>query len=534
MKRNLLSRLLIATAAIFALSACAKVNYEGRPLGILGAPLAKQRGVQGGENNKFVMTEGEVREFQVEFVEALTADTNFVWTLMSKAKDVNVSDRFKSITGNAIAKSGQKFVTVQIAAVDVDNIRQGTQEFLIDLTPDNSAVTLSADLTLLDASKLPVVSFVQNLVVSDEKQEARLELQLSEASTEPVVVEVNLVNGSAIRHRNYNGFKTVSPNSEVQQTVVFAPNSLRAPLPVIGIRITNMCDIEFFGKINKFNIKGATVNNDKAKILIPCREPVEPPAPPQPPPPPPPVISLTENNKFVMSEGESKVLNLEFVEIFRSNTQFNWVIEPLDRNVVVSERFKTLSGSATALAGSNMLALDVSAVDIDNLRQGDQDFKVILTVASQVIEINLAADLLLIDKVKTPTARFVDETVSIPTNRSEGKAVIVLNEQSTLPITLVIETQNGTALDGKDYVGFKQTFVIPPGEVTIDIPVKLLPKDNCLSETDFSINVTRYENATMDQTKAVVVIPSTMNACPPPPPPRPPVVTPKPAFIPAN
>ncbi|MEQ1723048.1 MAG: Calx-beta domain-containing protein [Pseudobdellovibrio sp.] len=524
MKRNLLTGLLIAVASVSALTSCAKVNYEGRPLGILGAPSAKQKGIQTGDNNKFVMTEGEVREFQVEFVDALAADTNFVWTLMSKSKDVDANKRFKSINGNAVGKAGQKNVTVKISAVDVDNIRQGTQEFLIALTPENSPTSLSADLTLLDASKMPLVSFVQNIVVGDEKEEAFLELQLSEKTTEPVVVEVNLVDGSAKYHRNYNGFKTPSPNSEIKQVVVFAPNTMRARLPVIGIRITDMCDIDFAAKINKFNLKGATVANDIAKIIIPCRAPVEP------PPPPPQVISLTENNKFVMSEGETKVLNLEFVEIFRNSTSFNWFIEPTDRSVDVKNRFKTISGTSTAMAGSNSLALSLTSIDIDNLVQGDQDFKVILSVASQLIEINLSADLRLIDKVKMPAARFVTDRVSIPARSTDSNATIVLNEPSTLPITLVIETLDGTALDGKDYVGFKQTFVIPPGQVSLDIPIKLLPKEPCEDATDFLVVVTHIENVTMDQTKAIVVIPSTKDACKPPPPP--PVVVPKPAYSP--
>jgi hypothetical protein len=526
MKRNLITRLLISSIAVVAISSCAKVNYDNRPLGVFGVPSADLKNLQLAENNKFVMTEGEVREFQVEFVDALAADTNFVWSLMAKSSDVDVNKRFKASTGSSVGKAGQKNITLQISAVDVDNIRQGTQEFLIALTPDNSPVSLSADLSLLDASKMPVVSFTQNVVNSDERQEARLELQLSEKSTQPVVVEVNLVDGSAKRHRNYNGFKTPSPNNEVQQTIVFAPNTLRARLPIIGIRNTDMCDIEFAAKINKFNLKQATVANELAKIIIPCREPVEPPQPPAQ------IISLTDNNKFVMSEGDTKVFNLEFVDIFRNDINFNWAIEPADRSVKVNERFKTILGTATALAGSKNLVLNVTAVDVDNLVQGDQDFKIILSINSQLTEINLSADLQLIDKVKTPKAHFVSDKLTIPVDRTDGTVAIKLNEPSTLPITLDIETQDGKALAGKDYVGFKQAFVIPPGQVTLDIPVKLLLKAPCEEATDFSIIVTRKENVTMDQTRALVTIPSTKNMCKPPP--RPPVVIPKPAFVPLN
>ncbi len=276
MKYNLLKPAFVIFIFLGLMSSCAKVNYGGHAVGIntdtaAANQNAKTRNLDG-NSNKFVMTEGEVREFQFEFAQELKADTSFVWTLISKSTDVNVSDRFKTVTGSILVKAGQRILNIQISSVAADNIKQGNQDFVIAFTPENAATSLTADLTLLDIQKLPIVSFSQNVVEVDEKNEAYLELQLNEASSEPVVVEVNLINGTALRHRDYNGFKTPSPNSEAQQVVIFAPNVLRVSLPVVGVRMTDICDVEFYAKINKFNLKMASVQTEKAKIYIPCRE----------------------------------------------------------------------------------------------------------------------------------------------------------------------------------------------------------------------------------------------------------------------
>lgn len=119
---------------------------------------------------------------------------------------------------------------------------------------------------------LPVLSFSKSTAISDTKNEVRLELQLSKASSVPVVAEVLLINGSARYLRDFNGFKSglASIKAETHLTVIFAPNSTHQPLSVIGVRNTINCDTDFFVKISN-NLKNARLVKDKIKVIIPCR-----------------------------------------------------------------------------------------------------------------------------------------------------------------------------------------------------------------------------------------------------------------------
>lgn len=143
----------------------------------------------------------------------------------------------------------------------------------------------------LPAGNLPVINFVQDDVLMDSRMEARLELQLSEASKLPVTAVINLVNGSALHYRDFAGFR--SRSSETSQTVVFAPGTTRMPLPVIGGRRTRFCDTSFTAVISANRLQNAKVIDDSARITLPC-EMVEP-APDAPvfiPAPNPPIAPV--------------------------------------------------------------------------------------------------------------------------------------------------------------------------------------------------------------------------------------------------
>lgn len=514
MKLNLFARLLMISAAAVAFHSCAKVNYEGRP-GIFGAPNGGLGNNKLDGANAFRMTEGDKnREFTLQLTNAFNVDTNYSWTIVSKDQNINPADRFETLNGNSVGARGQKTLTVRISAVDIDSLRQGTQEFLIALTPQTGASreVLNADLTLLDAtlgttpppSNLPVVSFEQERVEADEREEARLALVLSKVSQEPVVVDVRLLDGSARHYRDYNGFKTPTPNDETEQTIIIPPGELRMELPVIGTRSNDNCGIEFFAKMSRITVRGATIVKDRSTIAIPCR---------LPPPPPPPVIDLVPGQRFVMSEGDTRTLTLQFVENFRQDAAFDWSLVSKDDAVNVADRFQTLSGRATARAGSNQLEISVAAVDINNRREGDQEFAISLNAVG--LRLNLTADLTLLDKVKQPAARFERERITAPQG-TVAVVKILLNETSTEPVSLNLKTQDGSARQGVHYEALEQTVVIAPQQTEVEIQVRILPQTACQEPSELALVATRVENATMERTRATIVIPKDEALCQPP------------------
>lgn len=512
MKLTVLKSLMLIIVAAAALGSCAKVNYEGRAR-LLGVPTPdnKVQGITLTENNKFVMTEGERRQFQLELAEPLAANTEFAWTIVNlpATQSIVLSTRFITLNGNTSGQAGSRNLTIDITAVPFDGIIQGTQDFLIALTPVGTDASVSADLKLLDLqqTQLPILSYVDNDVTADQNQEAQLELQLSAASNQQVVVDVHLIDATAQRFIDYIGFKMAMNRDEIKQTIRFPPGTTRMPLPIIGTRRDANCGTYFQAKMNKDNVRGATIPNEFARVRIPCITPPEP---------PPPVIELAGNQHVSLYEGDRREFTLRFVENFRQNVGFSWRLVSRDPNVNVAERFKVYSGQSVAGAGSNTLNIDVTAVDVDNLQQGTQEYDIALVPNGASSQ--LTARLTLYDRVKMPNARYDRTRLVIPQNRSDV-AKIILNEPSTLPVTIEIETQDGTARENVDYVPVRQTLIVPPGTTEIEVPIRILPQTECRQASDFYLVVTRIENATMSQRRAQIVIPRDENLCAPPPPP---------------
>ena len=268
---------------------------------------------------------------------------------------------------------------------------------------------------VISTETLPVISFIQSEVTLDLNLEARLGLQLSEASKQPVIITVNLVNGTALHYRDFAGFKVKS--AEVSQTVIFPPGTTRVNLPVIGGRHTRFCDTYFLAKINLGTQPKARVLNDTAKINVPCTfaEPTEP-APIVIPPPEPRV-------------------------------------EPCPPVVAPSPQ--------------------------------------------------------------TPiNVRFERERIDTQEHAKRVAVKIILDSISSLPITIELETQDGSAFDQVDYNKIKVQLTIPPGQNSIELPIELIKAHRCKSpelqgrETrfEFRLVATAIYNANMINPATIITV----------------------------
>ena len=116
-------------------------------------------------------------------------------------------------------------------------------------------------------SLLPEIRFSNYNVVFNRKLEAQLELELSQPSNVPVVVDVYLLNGTALHYRDFAGFKA---RNEMKQTIIFAPGETHRQLPVIGGRSTENCDSIFYVQMDKSSVQKAQIINFEAQVRILC------------------------------------------------------------------------------------------------------------------------------------------------------------------------------------------------------------------------------------------------------------------------
>lgn len=259
---------------------------------------------------------------------------------------------------------------------------------------------------IVETKKFPIISFVLDEVSMNQELEAQLELQLSEASNLPVIAVVNLVSGTAIPHRDFNGFKPYS-SARFSRTVVIPPGTTRVALPLIGGRRTYNCDSHFFAEINPQKLQQAKVLEKTAKIFLPC----------------------------------------EFAELPE--------VEPIPE-----------------------------------------------PIPQPIPELPVRA-------------YFQHDYIKTKEHKKRTSVKILLTRASSLPVVLDLETQNGTAFEEIDYVKVKNRLVIPPGQVSIEVPIQLVRAHRCKPKDDdqwwphdgkykFHVVVTAIANAEMLQPRATI------------------------------
>lgn len=123
-------------------------------------------------------------------------------------------------------------------------------------TPDPAPVPIT----------LPVLSFGYDEYVYDGENEVHIELILSQPSEAPVTVDVALVDGTAIYHRDYSGF--MAGGNDLKLSVVFAPKQTRIDLPHIFIQNNALCNTEFTAQL--VGAQHAVVNKDTTRIFLGC------------------------------------------------------------------------------------------------------------------------------------------------------------------------------------------------------------------------------------------------------------------------
>jgi hypothetical protein len=276
-------------------------------------------------------------------------------------------------------------------------------------------------------SGLPVLSFVESELAMDEELTARVEVQLSKASSTPVTFVVRLENGSAIHYRDYQGFKLpgkikYSANeAETRQTIVIPPGTTRMALPEIGGITTDYCDGFFYAKLNPNNVQGAQINDDTARISVPCQvsrprnglpppvrmpsplPPMEEPCPPEPSRPEPrpmpvPVPQAPVNvrwaKEFVKKSEDSKRAVMK-LEIDRSSSlPVTISVATVNGSAKAGRDFHPVNFNVTIPAGKKSVQFPVELITGDLCAQpGEREHDVrfeFAVVVTRVINGNIA------------------------------------------------------------------------------------------------------------------------------------------------
>lgn len=198
-----------------------------------------------------------------------------------------------------------------------------------------------------------------------------------------------------------------------------------------------------------------------------------------------------QTNAFEILEGEKKSFSVTLDETLSEDATFQWRILADERNsdVNVQSRLKTIEGTTSAKAQDGAIQIEIAAQDIDQEKQGDQYYKIILINASS--QSSMTAELKLIDQVTETGIKAL--AMSSDVINDNHMITLSLNEAASEDIIVDIETEDQTAKAGINYQGIKKQVIIPQGETQIQISLDLI-KVNCEKEKTFLVKLKTAQN----------------------------------------
>ncbi len=140
------------------LIACAKANY-GLPKNQTATGVATIS-----SNNQIIIQEGQSQFFEIVFSDTAKNNHTVTWKLVSVDRSIKVQDRFKAISGLLNVELGTRTTKIFLTAADIDQIKQGDQRFVLELT-DSENQTNQVQVLLKDV--IPQSSVQTNTVVSE-------------------------------------------------------------------------------------------------------------------------------------------------------------------------------------------------------------------------------------------------------------------------------------------------------------------------------------------------------------------------------
>lgn len=117
-------------------------------------------------------------------------------------------------------------------------------------------------------------------------------------------------------------------------------------------------------------------------------------------------------------------------------------------------------------------------------------------------------------------ARFENAVIKTNEHARRAEVEIQIDQKSTLPVTIDVETQNATATAEQDFHPVKMQVTIPPGKLSVSFVVDLKSAHHCSegqsgdeARFEFKVIATAITNANMQMPQAIVSVKKDVGHC---------------------
>jgi len=386
----------------------------------------------------------------------------------------NTSDGSAGVPGDYTAASGSvsfapgaTVATLSVPVVE-DTIDESNETFNVKLTgATNSAVGTpdTAGVTIVDNDGTPTVSFSSaNSSVSEGAGTAVIQVSLSNPSAATVNVSFQSSNGTAVAGSDYQ---------TATGTISFAPGTTTATF-VVTINEDTVDEADEVIQLALSNPSNATLGTpDSALLTIVDNDGT-------------PSVRLSQANYNAVESDGSVMVVLELSNPSMLPVTVNYLTS--NGTAVAGSDYTAASSSVTFAPGETTANFTV-VINNDNVNEASETLNVSLgNPVNAVLGAPSAASVTIADDDGPPTIQFSQAGFSV--NEKVGTVVltVTLSRASDRPVIAAYGTNDGTAINGSDYIAISGTLSFAPGSLTATLEIPIL--DDTVYEGNETFQVT--------------------------------------------
>jgi hypothetical protein len=420
---------------------------------------------------------------------AATSDVTVAWATEGDSGD------FAPGSGSLTFAPGETSKQLTVA-VTGDLLDEPDETFTVRLSEPSGAVIEDGDgvVTIRDDDEpgpLPLLRISDAAVPeSDADTSGTLTVSLDRPSTDTVTVDWATVAGTA------------GPDdfTESGGTVTFTPGQTTRPLPVT-VRGDDLVEQTETFTVRLSGAVGATLDDADGVVTVLDDDDTTPGELPR--------VRIGDASGPEGNTGTTPAtLTVTLDKASASTVTVQWATEP---GTAGADDFTAASGELTFAAGEVSEQLSV-AVQGDREWEADETFAVRLTGASgAVVADDSGACTITDDDASTPgevpELRIGD--VSVPegvADTTPATVTVVLDQASTVPVTVRWATEDGTATAPDDYTAGGDELAFPPGQTSAQITVPVVGDRASEQDETFAVRLSEAGNATIADGSAVVTV----------------------------
>lgn len=190
-------------------------------------------------------------------------------------------------------------------------------------------------------------------------------------------------------------------------------------------------------------------------------------------------------SEVLVTEGEA--IHLEVTRLNGSDGDVTFNVATVNGSALHGVDYKALNQSFTIQSGNESAVVLIETIERSE-KQGERDFLVIISDVEGASLVSSQAVVSIKDKLHFGSIGF-EQTTSIADEDGSVTLNIIRTDGSDGDVSVSINTQNGTAIAGRDFVGVNEVINFTEGQTIATVVVNMINREGIQGDRNFSLRL---------------------------------------------